>query len=83
MPRTRKPVGGELDLLSTEPPAASPVAPPAMAGGEPPDFISVTVQLDIGTYLALATDARQDGVSVERFIARHLRKCAEAGGYPI
>jgi hypothetical protein len=82
MPRTRKATGKDLpvEIILAEPLVASP----AITGGEPPDFISVTISSwNWGTYLAVATDARQDGVRVELFIARHLRKCAEAGGYSV
>jgi hypothetical protein len=43
-------------------------------------FVAITVTLERATYDALAADARQDGVPVERFVALHLRRCAEARG---
>jgi hypothetical protein len=38
---------------------------------------------DRATYEAMVANARHDDVPIERFIALHLRRCAEARGYPV
>jgi hypothetical protein len=40
--------------------------------------VELTLVVDRATYDVLAADARDAGVSVEQFTARHLAKCAAA-----
>ncbi|HEV3482175.1 MAG TPA: hypothetical protein VGR97_07585, partial [Candidatus Acidoferrales bacterium] len=46
---------------------------PFQARADRRQFVALTVTLDRATYDAMVADA-------ERFIAMHLRRCAEAGG---
>jgi hypothetical protein len=45
--------------------------------------IALAVTVDGATFEASETDARNDGIPVERFVANNLRKCVEAGGHPV
>jgi hypothetical protein len=46
-------------------------------------FVQLTLVVDRRTYETLLADAQDEGVSIERFTADDLRKCAEAGGYVV
>jgi hypothetical protein len=61
----------------------APQPQPAAAAEGPPGRVPVTIWLELATFAALVSDARQDGVSIATFIANHLRKCAAAGGHSV
>jgi hypothetical protein len=52
------------------------------ASPERGQFVQLTLVIDRATYEVLVADARDAGVSVERFTARHLAKCAAAALEP-
>jgi hypothetical protein len=67
MPRTR--------------PQVRPPADPAYILHTPlqtPAYVQMTLVVDQATFDVLAADARDEGVPVEEFTARHLAKCAGA-----
>ena len=45
-------------------------------------MVQLTLVVDRATYDVLAADARDEGVSVEQFTVRHLRKCAGVPSNP-